>query len=192
MKVVANARIVQPDRVLAGWLRVVDGRITEVAAGAPPDAWADVSGVDSGPGGDPGDDLGGRLIVPGFVDMHVHGGAGGSYPSGDLAEARLAHAHHLRHGTTTTLASLVTAGLPELTGAIGGLASLCEEGLFAGIHLEGPYLARTRCGAHDPDQLREPDRANWPRCSTRAAATYAWSRSRRSCAAPTAGRAAST
>lgn len=142
---VANAKIVQPDRILSGWLQLADGRIAEIGPGTPP--------------GIPDHDLEGRLVVPGFVDMHAHGGAGGSYPSGDRGEARLAHEFHLNRGTTTMVASLVTASLADLVTAITALAELCEEGLFAGIHLEGPYLAPARCGAHDPEQLRDPDRA---------------------------------
>jgi N-acetylglucosamine-6-phosphate deacetylase len=145
MMTLANARIVQPHGVLDGWIRVSDGRIEEIGPGTPPGA--------------PEHDLGGALVVPGFVDIHVHGGAGGSFPSGDHGEARKARAFHLEHGTTTTVASLVTASLLEMTKHVGLLAELCEEGLLAGVHLEGPYLAPSRCGAHQPDLLRAPDRA---------------------------------
>lgn len=54
------------------------------------------------------------IVVPGFVDMHVHGGGGASFADGNAADIARAAEFHLRHGTTTTLASLVTAGPAEL------------------------------------------------------------------------------
>ncbi|YCK42501.1 N-acetylglucosamine-6-phosphate deacetylase [Actinomadura sp. ATCC 39365] len=98
----------------------------------------------------------GRHVAPGFVDIHNHGGAGGSFPTGDQDKARDAVALHRRHGTTTMMASLVTDALDELSRAASSLAELCEEGLLAGIHFEGPYIAKARCGAHNPALLREP------------------------------------
>jgi len=127
-----------------GWLTIEDGRITHVGRGSAPR---------------PGHGLGGRLVVPGFVDMHNHGGAGGSFPAGEQDRARDAVALHARHGTTTLVASLVTDTPERLARAAASLAELCDEGLLAGIHFEGPYIARARCGAHDPELLREPSPA---------------------------------
>jgi N-acetylglucosamine-6-phosphate deacetylase len=137
----ADARIVTPEGVHEGWLTIEDGRITHVGHGSAPGA---------------GLSLGGRHVVPGFVDVHNHGGAGGSFPTGDLDQAREAVALHRRHGTTTTMASLVTDSVEGLSRAASALAELCEEGLLAGIHFEGPYISHARCGAHDPALLREP------------------------------------
>ncbi|MFF0863236.1 N-acetylglucosamine-6-phosphate deacetylase [Nonomuraea sp. NPDC003560] len=137
----ADARIVTPEGVHEGWLTIEDGRITHVGHGSAPS---------------PGLSLGGRHVVPGFVDIHNHGGAGGSFPTGDQDKARDAVALHRRHGTTTMMASLVTDTLDELSRAAASLAELCEEGLLAGIHFEGPYIAKARCGAHNPALLREP------------------------------------
>ncbi|MEO3886001.1 N-acetylglucosamine-6-phosphate deacetylase [Nonomuraea sp. B5E05] len=137
----ADARIVTPVGVHEGWLTIEDGRITHVGHG-------------SAPG--PGLSVGGKHVVPGFVDIHNHGGAGGSFPTGDLDRARDAVALHRRHGTTTTMASLVTETPDNLLRAASALAELCDEGLLAGVHFEGPYISRARCGAHDPALLREP------------------------------------
>ncbi|MFB4311233.1 N-acetylglucosamine-6-phosphate deacetylase [Actinomadura sp. GTD37] len=140
--ILTNARIVLPDGVRHGDLHIADGRITTAATGEEID-------------------LAGRYVVPGFVDMHVHGGAGASYQRPE--EARRAAAFHLAHGTTTTMASLVTGTPRELADAVAGLAGLAADGVIAGIHLEGPYLARDRCGAHDPALLRAPDPAEFRR-----------------------------
>ena len=132
------ARVVLPDRVLApGWVRVEGDRIADLGAGR----------YDG-----PGDvvDLGDGTLVPGLVDVHVHGGSGA-----DLPEAA-AVAFHRGHGTTTMLASLMSDAVPSLVVALKALRPAVEAGLVAGVHLEGPFLSAARCGAHDPVLLTAP------------------------------------
>jgi N-acetylglucosamine-6-phosphate deacetylase len=144
MSVLAGGRVVIPDRVLdPGWVEVAGDRLVAVGEGAParpPDV-----------------ELAGRVVVPGFVDLHVHGGGGGSYTTGDDQEAARVVDFHRRHGTTTTMASLVTAELAELERVVAALAGLVTDGLLAGVHLEGPWLSPRQCGAHDPGLLRDPE-----------------------------------
>ncbi|GLW05567.1 N-acetylglucosamine-6-phosphate deacetylase [Microtetraspora sp. NBRC 13810] len=142
----ADARVVTPDGVHDGWLTIEDGRITHVGRG-------------NAPGN--GHRLSGRYVVPGFVDVHNHGGAGASFPSGDQEGARRAAGFHAGHGTTTVVASLVSGSHDDLTRAAAALADLCDDGVLAGVHFEGPYIARSRCGAHDPAQLRPPSRSEF-------------------------------
>jgi N-acetylglucosamine-6-phosphate deacetylase len=96
-------------------------------------------------------------LVPGFVDAHVHGGGGYSFNDADPAAAERIAETHLRHGTTSIMASLVTAPLNELEARILALAPKVRSGLLAGIHLEGPWLSPTHKGAHAPELLRAPD-----------------------------------
>ncbi|MCX4755383.1 N-acetylglucosamine-6-phosphate deacetylase [Kitasatospora purpeofusca] len=108
----------------------------------------------------PGDlDLTGYTVVPGFVDLHVHGGGGASYASGIAEEALRAARTHLEHGTTTTVASTVTGEIDDLARQAAVLSELAEDGVVAGVHFEGPFISRNRCGAHRPDLLRDPDPA---------------------------------
>ncbi len=86
--------------------------------------------------------------------MHVHGGGGASFTDGETTRPV---AFHLQHGTTTMLASLVTAAPEELISAVRALARATRQGIVAGIHLEGPWLSVARCGAHDHTQIRPPD-----------------------------------
>jgi N-acetylglucosamine-6-phosphate deacetylase len=97
-----------------------------------------------------------RWLLPGFVDMHVHGGGGGTFTTGDTDQARIAAAFHLRHGTTTMLASLVSSPLSLMRAATEAFAPLVADGTIAGIHYEGPYLSKARCGAQNTDYLRDP------------------------------------
>ncbi|OMI33222.1 N-acetylglucosamine-6-phosphate deacetylase [Streptomyces sparsogenes DSM 40356] len=105
-------------------------------------------------------DLTGHWIVPGFVDMHVHGGGGASFSAGTHEEALTVVRTHLRHGTTTMLASTVTGDLDDLARQAAALAELVEQGELAGVHFEGPFISPHRCGAHQPSLLRHPDPAD--------------------------------
>jgi N-acetylglucosamine-6-phosphate deacetylase len=135
--------VVTPTAVGPGWVELAGSRIAATGEGLPPRP-ADV-------------DLGDAVLVPGFVDMHVHGGAGAAFPDGDPEQALQAVRFHRAHGSTTMMASLVAASPPQLLRAVEALADLVTNGDLAGVHLEGPWLAAARCGAHDPRQLRDPD-----------------------------------
>lgn len=100
---------------------------------------------------------GSDILLPGLVDIHNHGGGGASFTTGSADEVETAARHHHRAGTTTLLASAVTDAPDRLLSVVAVLADACEAGLLAGIHLEGPFLATTCRGAHDPGLLREPD-----------------------------------
>jgi N-acetylglucosamine-6-phosphate deacetylase len=139
-----GGRIVTPAGVIEdGWLQIEAGTIKDVGDGVPPAR--------------PDQDLAGAWVLPGFVDIHCHGGGDASYMTGDQDDAVIAADTHRRHGTTTTMASLVTGTPEHLELAVTQLAELAESGLLAGIHLEGPFLSTQRCGAHDPGLLRPPE-----------------------------------
>jgi N-acetylglucosamine-6-phosphate deacetylase len=141
--VISGGKIVTPDGQVTGWLQT-DGRtIARLGTGQPPQP--------------PDRELEGAWVVPGFVDIHVHGGGRASYVPGDQDQAITAAALHRRHGTTTTMASLVSGTPATMGAAVSELAELVEDGVLAGIHLEGPFLSTKRRGAHDPALLMDPD-----------------------------------
>ncbi|GAB2518683.1 N-acetylglucosamine-6-phosphate deacetylase [Corynebacterium atrinae] len=107
----------------------------------------EIAGIDPLPGNA---DDGALTFVPGFVDIHNHGGLRGSFPTATAEEARIAAEYHRAHGTTTMLASLVSATEESILAQVPVLAVLCDEGILAGIHLEGPFVNSCRCGAQDP------------------------------------------
>ncbi len=119
-------------------LEVVEGTITTLTASGGADLV--VSGT----------------LIPGFVDIHCHGGAGHYYGSKNPNEIQKVIDIHRANGTTTTLASLVTEPLDVLKAQIQRLLPFVQSGDIAGIHLEGPYLSPHKCGAHDPALLRDP------------------------------------
>ncbi len=134
-------RAVTPDGVLDNAvITVSDGRIIGVEAGPP------VEGEHA------------RLwAVPGFVDTHSHGGVGVSYGDPDVAANQRAIDYHRTQGSTSIFASTVTEPIDKLERQLTVLRGLVEAGELAGIHLEGPFLAEEKKGAHDPALLRDPD-----------------------------------
>ncbi|WP_217171269.1 N-acetylglucosamine-6-phosphate deacetylase [Streptomyces sp. AC512_CC834] len=142
-KVLAGARVVLPTGTVDDGRVIVDG--TRIADTAPPGA--DVL------------DVSGHWVVPGFVDIHNHGGGGASFTGGTPEDILKGVETHRRHGTTTVVASAVTGELDFLARRAGVLAELAQQGDVAGIHFEGPFISPCRKGAHDEQLLRDPDPA---------------------------------
>lgn len=113
----------------------------------PPGLAAGAEVVDLGPA---------TRLLPGLVDLHCHGGAGAEFGA-DERSARHAAGHHHRAGTTSVVASLVSAPPEVLLAGMRTCAGLAAEGTVAGVHTEGPFLSPLRCGAQDPHALRPVD-----------------------------------
>ncbi|MCW8375638.1 N-acetylglucosamine-6-phosphate deacetylase [Streptomyces justiciae] len=104
-------------------------------------------------------DVTGHTLVPGFVDIHNHGGGGASFTSGTADDVLTGIHTHRVHGTTTLVASTVTGDMDFLAQRAGLLSELAEQGDIAGIHFEGPFISPCRKGAHSEELLRDPDPA---------------------------------
>jgi N-acetylglucosamine-6-phosphate deacetylase len=101
-------------------------------------------------------DVGGHWFVPGFVDLHSHGGGGHSFDDGG-AEISAALEVHRARGTTRSVISLVTNPVAQLRESLGVIAELtASDPLVLGSHLEGPFLSSDRRGAHNPQFLLDP------------------------------------
>ncbi len=149
-RVLTGGRIVTPGGVLdPGWIRLTGNLIDAVGAGPALDP--------------PTVHLRGQWVFPGFIDLHVHGGGGASFTEGPEDDARKVAEFHHGRGTTNLLASLVTAPLAELEARSAMLAGLADEGVIAGLHLEGPFLSPARRGAQDPRHMLAPDVAVFER-----------------------------
>lgn len=138
---------VPPDRSDA-WVLFDGGRVAAEGAGADRPAADDL--VDGG----------GGCLVPGFVDIHGHGGGGASFDDGPDA-VRAGRALHLAHGTTRAVISLVTAPLDAMAARAAMVADVCaSDPTILGSHLEGPFLDPGHKGAHTAGLLRAPDAAS--------------------------------
>ncbi|SDL17640.1 N-acetylglucosamine-6-phosphate deacetylase [Streptomyces indicus] len=144
-KVLTGARVVLPTGTVTDGRVIVDER-GRIAGAAEPDA--------------PAVDLSGHWVVPGFVDIHNHGGGGASFTSGTVDDVLKGVRTHREHGTTTLVASTVTGDMDFLAQRAGLLSELAEQGEIAGIHFEGPFISPCRKGAHDETLLRDPDPAD--------------------------------
>lgn len=149
MLLAANTVLTGSELLRPGWIELSGDKVIAIGAGTPPRS-AD-------------HDLGAVTVVPGFVDTHVHGGGGANFSIAFHAETATAVGFHRRHGTTTLVASLVTADPAELRRQVGELADDVRGGLIAGIHVEGPWISTKRCGAHQRSLMRDPDPAELDR-----------------------------
>lgn len=140
---IAAERILLPTHpdFVAGWVEVTGEMITAAGTGAPPRR---------------ADEVLTGILVPGFVDVHCHGGGGAAFATDDPADVDTAILAHRAVGTTSMVASLITASVPVLRDQIAILTTRVRAGDLAGIHLEGPWLAHDFKGAHSPALLSDP------------------------------------
>jgi N-acetylglucosamine-6-phosphate deacetylase len=152
--VLTGARVVTPDGVRADVsVQVAGGVIAAV------DATQDARRAPAGRVVD----LQGAWLLPGYVDLHMHGGGGHSVAASREA-MDAAVAFHRTRGTTSTLVSLMTAPVDDLCAQLAWAAELSRRGPgpgghVLGSHLEGPFLSPRRCGAQNQAHMIAPDRA---------------------------------
>ena len=145
-----TGRLVTPERVVTDGALVVEGDLIRFTGRVQdvPARWQTARL--------PEDWTPGRTLLPGMVDVHCHGGAGGEF-SADPSSSATSASHHHRSGTTTLLGSLVSGSREALLAGVRTCAALVASGDLAGIHLEGPFLSHERRGAQDPAALTDVD-----------------------------------
>src|SRR6478672_13166131 len=134
-----QGNILTPDGWIHGRLRIEDGAATIAA----------IEGETADPAAN-GDDY----ILPGFIDLHVHGGAGRDMMEGGDAPHVIARLH-AKHGTTSLLATTMTAPVEDIERALDAIGAACkergkDEARILGVHLEGPYINSGKLGAQPP------------------------------------------
>jgi len=145
-----NAKIITPDKIIGnGSLVIEDGKIKLISSG---DIEYETENVL---------DAGGEYLSPGFIDIHVHGGAGHDFMDNDidgfLAIAEL-HAHYGTTAMTPTTLSCEKEDLLQTLEIYNKANRNNNKGsLFIGLHIEGPYFAMNQRGAQDPRYIRDPD-----------------------------------
>lgn len=141
-----SSKIVLSDGLFDGSVYVENGVITEVTARTLPC--------------DETIDLGDKYLSPGFIDMHLHGGAGVDFGSCDSEGAKKAARYHMSHGTTTLLPTLTASSFEATVTALENLSPIVGENedcpFIPGIHLEGPYFSVNQCGAQNIEFITAP------------------------------------
>ncbi|MBZ2196837.1 N-acetylglucosamine-6-phosphate deacetylase [Occultella gossypii] len=159
-----SGRVVAGGALLDGACVLLEGtRVADVLTSAPPAALLESARVL---------DVGGRIVAPGLIDLHIHGAAGRSFEEAALAQdgpADDAVPAILRHlasvGVTATQASLASDRVDVMAGKVRALHAWRDRGVpdgadLLGVHLEGPFLAEAQAGAHEPSKLRAPSAAD--------------------------------
>ncbi|MCR9294134.1 MAG: amidohydrolase family protein [bacterium] len=153
---ICNARAVLPDRMEDN-VNIVcrNGLIESVSADTIADS-TDLLRMDAE----------GQLVVPGYIDIHVHGGAGADFMDGDVDSIRTAAKAHLRHGTTTLFPTTTTGSAKQILNMIDACRENSAEPdlpWLPGIHLYGPYFAADKVGCHSLDGRRSPESDEYQR-----------------------------
>jgi len=145
-----NGRVLRENRLVEGrCVLLADGRILDIVA--PSERRARRAERR---------DLGGQLLLPGFIDSQVNGGGGALFNDAPSVESiRAIGRAHRRFGTTGFLPTLISTDPDIMARAIAAVRGAIEAGVpgVLGIHIEGPYLSLARKGVHDPAKLRELD-----------------------------------
>ena len=105
-------------------------------------------------------DASGMMVVPGFVDTHVHGGSGSDVMDGTAEAVRKIASYHARFGTTSMVATTTTESFDRIIRAVRAARAVIERRTdgaeVVGIHLEGPYINPERRGAQNVKHVRLP------------------------------------
>jgi N-acetylglucosamine-6-phosphate deacetylase len=149
--VLVHGRILTQDGIVEGKaLAIRDGRIAGILDSA------DI------PAGAHRHDVGGGLLVPGFIDTQVNGGGGVLFNDSTTVETIAAiGAAHRDYGTTGFLPTLISDDLAVVDAALRATEQAIEAGVpgVLGVHIEGPFLNASRKGIHDPSKFRVLDDA---------------------------------
>jgi N-acetylglucosamine-6-phosphate deacetylase len=112
-------------------------------------------------------DCAGDFLSPGFVDLHVHGGAGGDYMDGTDEAVRTANIAHAKHGTTSIFPTTTTGSFEQLDRMVKACENVqrawtpTDGARIAGVHFYGPYFAADKVGVHPPAGRRDPVRREY-------------------------------
>ncbi|RMG69913.1 MAG: N-acetylglucosamine-6-phosphate deacetylase [Chloroflexi bacterium] len=141
--------VTQEDVISPGWVRVENGTITEIGTGG---IQADIYAPD-------------MILMPGFIDLHVHGGNHFEAMDGTPHALKELSAFYARHGVTGFLPTTWTAARAPITNALKNIANLIDQALngatILGAHVEGPYISPKRPGAQNPGDIRPADQTEF-------------------------------
>jgi len=163
-----NGNLIMPNRIIRNGTVVVNDGAIEYAGEGNIEV-NDVVEIDAR----------GNYVAPGFIDIHVHGGAGHDFMDGSedafLKIARL----HAKYGTTSMLPTTLSASKEELLQTLSAyeksMKSNVDGAQFLGLHLEGPYFAMAQRGAQDPRYIRDPNPEEYKEIISRSPFIKRWS-----------------
>ncbi|PZD94073.1 N-acetylglucosamine-6-phosphate deacetylase [Paenibacillus sambharensis] len=159
-----NAQIAAGSAIIHGSVHIRNGQIhaVEATGAAPPHAGSAELPSPDGRRHCPAIDADGGWLLPGFIDIHCHGGLGGDFMDASDTSYEQITRFHAAHGTTAMLATTVTASKPAIDKVLAAAASFRQEGSskgarLLGAHLEGPFISPRWPGAQNPAYIAEPN-----------------------------------
>ncbi|HZJ77663.1 MAG TPA: N-acetylglucosamine-6-phosphate deacetylase [Clostridia bacterium] len=161
---IINGKIITPAGITEGSLNIENGKIVGINTRFDSDAVIDAQG---------------KYISPGFVDIHTHGGGGCDFMDGTVKAFLTAGEVHAKHGTTTLLPTLLSAGFDETVDAIKTFEkarkTVYDGANLIGLHIEGPYFAVEQCGAQDTRFTKSPDKNEYKKLLSLSKNIHRWS-----------------
>jgi len=151
-----NARLIFPDGIRDGLEVVVEkGKIAAIVE----PSHVRAKKVDGFP---PGSvfDLHGNYLAPGFIDLHVHGALGRDAMEASAEGFQVVCDYHASGGTTSLLLATATAPLDSIADVLSAIRECsCSTKQIAGVHVEGPFISKAKCGAQRAEFIENPSRA---------------------------------
>ena len=143
---ISNGKVILSDEITNKNVYFKDGKITAVTdENLPFDKEIDAKG---------------KYVSPGFIDIHVHGGAGYEFVDATKESLTIPCNMHAKHGTTTIFPTLSAYSFKEMTDSLSAMKKyISDEEIMpniGGVHMEGPYFSPNQCGAQNPDEIRKP------------------------------------
>jgi N-acetylglucosamine-6-phosphate deacetylase len=168
-----NARLIFPDGIRDGLEVVVEnGKIAAIAE----HGHARAKEADGSPPGSPPSrptrlrrsapagfvlDLHGNYLAPGFIDLHVHGALGRDAMEASAEGFQAVCDYHASGGTTSLLLATATAPLDSIADVLSAIRECCcSIKQIAGVHVEGPFISKAKCGAQRAEFIENPSRAS--------------------------------
>lgn len=149
--ILVNAEIVSPYRILKGYSVIVNGsKIEKIIKTNEVDSFDNLQVIDAK----------GCYVVPGFIDMHVHGGGGADFMEGTESSMRKISAFHMKHGTTTMLLTTNCAPMDKIFLVLDKFREVKSTKAYpnlSGVHMEGPFVSTEQLGALNVDACKSPD-----------------------------------
>lgn len=150
--IIINANIITPTSVIrSGWVHCIDGKIVGVGSGYPP-MERDTLTIDAH----------GAAVLPGFIDVHVHGAMGSEAMDANADSLKTMARFYASHGVSSFLATTWTDSHERISAALDvikqNVGAIEGGATLLGVHLEGPYLNPEKCGAQNAAEIRRADR----------------------------------
>src|SRR5947199_9954108 len=153
--ILTNARLISPDGIRDGLEVVVErGKIAEIRLPAPR---LRRTGEQTRTSSKDVVDLEGNYLAPGFIDLHVHGALGRDTMDSSAEAFRTICDFHARGGTTSLLLTTATAPMDNIVDVLKAVRDYRSPiSAVAGVHVEGPFISKAKCGAQRAEFIQEP------------------------------------